>query len=119
MPKISKIEYNSKNCLNILYNLYTILDINLGINSFSLYQLDNDINKQNDILGLANECFQNFSTSSWTYFRYLKENKTSSRPYLLLIRNILDANKIKYFNKRTTFTLNNKQISTTKYIIVI
>jgi hypothetical protein len=118
MPKSLKIEYNSEKCLNILNTLYDILKIDIDNSSFSLYDLDNDINAQISILGLSELCKSNYATSSWTYFRYLNENKEAPRPYLLLIRNILDAHKVTYFNKRTTFMLKNKQISTTKYFIL-
>ena len=90
---------------------------NLASIVFNLYELDKDIYKQERILTLANRCKEKFAISSWTYFRNEKENKTTTRPYVLLIRNILSEFNIKYYNKRTTILLNGNKIYTTKYYI--
>jgi len=118
MPKNSKINCNKSECDNILNKLYSILDINLKNKEINIYHLDNDIGKQQEIIKLYDLCKESYATSSWTYDRYQKEDKSATRPYVLLIRNILSANNINFFNKRTTLTIDGKQIGITKYIII-
>lgn len=81
--------------------------------------MDNDIETQNTILSLESDCEKYFASGEWTFFRYKKEKKVCDRPYLILIRNILNAMNIQYFNKPTTHMINNVKKSTTKYFIVL
>jgi hypothetical protein len=126
MPKKSKFIYNQEKCMFILKKLHSILDDEYNTESckmlnrdviFSLYDLDNNTCKQAFIIGLADTCQKYFATSTWTYFRNIREENIKDRPYLLLLKNILSEFNIKYFTKRTTLTINNQKIATTKYII--
>jgi 3-oxoacyl-(acyl-carrier-protein) synthase len=71
------------------------------------------------LITFQNECEEFFATSRWVYFFNKKENKESDRPYLNLIRNILQATKTEFFNKPCSFTLDNVKHTSVKYFIVL
>ena len=118
MPKNSKDNLYKNEQLNVKNKLLDILNITPENNYFLLHSLDNDIQKQQQIIALENECEEFFATSRWVYFFNKKENKESDRPYLNLIRNILQATKTEFFNKPCSFTLDNVKHTSVKYYIV-
>ena len=119
MPKNSKNNIFAIQQINIKNKLLDILNITSENNYFLLYTLVNNIEKQQQVIALENECKEFFATSRWVYFFNKKENKESERPYLNLIRNILQATKIEFFNKPCSFTLDNVKHTSVKYFIVL
>lgn len=115
--RTSKIQMNKINCINVLKKLINILGVTKEKNYFSLYEMDLDHEKINNIIGLEKEVEEYFATSRMSYFNNKKDNIESTRPYLNLIRNILNAMKIKYYNKVTTITINGEKHNTIKYYI--
>jgi len=118
MPKNTKNNIFKDEQINLKNKLLEILNINQDKNYFTLYELDNNNEKQNEILSLENECNQYFATSTWTYFKYKRDGKQSDRPYLLMIRNLLNATNTIFLNKVTTVTIGDNKYSTTKYILI-
>jgi len=119
LDRNSKIMAYKFYCKNILEKLINILGITEEKNNFSLYEMDLDQEKINNIIGLEEEVKQYFATSRMSYFNNKKENNESNRPYLNLTRNILNAMKVKYYNKVTTITINGIKHNTIKYYINI
>jgi hypothetical protein len=66
MPK--KVEQYNNERKQLLDKLFNILEINENNNMFSLYKLDNDIDKQNKILELESEIKKYFICGNWTCF---------------------------------------------------
>ena len=83
-------------------------------NSITLFDLDNDKEKQEKLLSLIPSIRKYFSFS---YITPLSKPENYKRTYLSLIRNI---SKIKYQMKRKdfSFTLDGKKIRTQKYTFV-
>ena len=119
MPKNSKNNIFLNQQLLIKDKLLELLNITNNKNYFTLYDIDNDLEKQNSILSLATECEKYFATSKWTYFANIKKEKNTLRPALVLAKNILTSMNIDLINTTCTITDNNKKkIATSKYIIV-
>ena len=97
--------------------LLEILGINKDKNFFTLYDIDNNEELRNKIIGLEEEIKECFLVSQWSYFRYSRENKLMPRPYLTLIRNVLSACNVVFYNKPMSFTVDDIKIITVKYII--
>lgn len=120
MPKNSKDNLYKNEQLNVKTKLLDILNINQDKNYFTLYDLDNNTEKQNAILALEADCEKYFGTSNWSYFRYKRENKPNvERPYLLLIRGILSNSNINFEREQMSIKVNKTNIITSKYKIVI
>ena len=92
MPK--KVEQYNNERKQLLDKLFNILEINENNNMFSLYKLDNDIDKQNKILELESEIKKYFLCSRWTYFSH-KKDREIKRTYLSLIKAIMRDMDIK------------------------
>lgn len=118
MPKNSKSNIYKTQQLEIKNKLLDILEISDSRKFFTLYEIDNNVEKKTLILGLEKECETYFATSTWTYFKYKRDGKEGDRPYLLIIRNLLSATNTQFLNKVTTITIKNIKYSTTKYIII-
>jgi hypothetical protein len=117
MPKNTKNNIFKDEQIEIKKKLLQILKIDANKNYFTLFELDSDIELQNRIFELENDCDKYFATSTWTYFKYKRDGKISNRPYLLMIRNILNATNTIFLNKVTTLTIEKNKYQTTKYII--
>ena len=117
MPKNSKNNIYKEEQIEIKKKLLEILKIDENKNYFTLFELDTDIELQNKIFALENDCDKYFATSKWTYFIYKRDGKLGNRPYLLMIRNILNATNTIFLNKVTTLTIEKNKYPTTKYII--
>ena len=70
----------------------------------SLKELDENLEKQNEILNLEPEIKKYFKYSRWSYFTNNHANRKFKRNYLALIRSLMRDMKIKI----TTSTLLNK-----------
>lgn len=81
-------------------------------NTFLLYDLDNDYEKQNKILEMKEEIQKIFACSTISSF---KPNFDCKRPYLNIIRSILRQQKYTFIGN-DYWTKNNK-IRTIKYFI--
>jgi hypothetical protein len=81
-------------------------------NTFLLYDLDNDYEKQNKILEMKEEIQKFFACSTISSF---KPNFDCKRPYLNIIRSILRKQKYTFIGN-DYWTKNNK-IRTIKYFI--
>jgi len=119
MPNKSKLQQNNKLIPIIKNKILDILNITNNKNYFYLPDIDENIDIQNKIIELGDECSQYFSISNWTYFRNKKNNKLNSRSYLTLLKNILKFCNIKYINKQTSKIENNKIVYLMKYYIII
>jgi len=119
MPKNSKSNFNKDEQMKLKDKLIEIIGITKEKNYFSLHEIDQNTEMQEKILALTDDCKKLFATSRWTYFHNIKENILSSRPYILLIRNILSACDIKFYNKHTTLTLETLKKPDIKYYIDI
>ena len=104
--------------IEIKNKLLDLLNINNDNKSFILYDIDKNIDLQNKILSLENDCEKYFAASTWTYFRNKREGNKNDRPYLLLIKNILSSCNIEIVNKQSYVKENNERIKTVKYYFV-
>jgi len=98
---------------NIIDNLINILNLDED-NGITLYDLDNNEDKQKEIMDLIPEIKKYFRIDS---IHGIRNTDTIKRPYLSIIRNIT---KIKYNILLTDFRTerDNKKIRTTKYIFL-
>lgn len=106
--RLSKHDKFDKERREVLNKLYNILGINDNNNMIFIYDLDNDTNKQNQIIALQDDIKEYFSCGAWTFFT--KENV--KRPYLCIIRSLLKDMKIKFEIINKTIERNNKKIRT-------
>jgi hypothetical protein len=104
MPKkISQFEAERQ---NILVELLQILEINENNNKFFLDELDNNIIKQNSIIGLVDSVKKYFNCGKWSCF----VNINVKRYYFSLIKYIL-----KYMNYKLLPSKTSKKIAYKKY----
>jgi hypothetical protein len=119
MPPQKKETIFKEEQILVKKRLLEILNITKNNNYFTLYDLDNDIEKQNSILELESDCEKYFACCEWTYFRNKKENKVNERPSLVLAKNILTSLNTELINTKITVSNNdNKKIITSKYVII-
>ena len=83
-------------------------------NTFLLCELDEDIEKQNKIMGLKEEIQKYFACSTISSF---KPNFECKRPYLNIIRSILRKQNYNFVGNDYTIKINNIPKKTIKYII--
>lgn len=84
-------------------------------NSIILYELDNDADKQKQILELSDEIKKYFVCGT---IASLRDSKKAKRPYLNIVRNILRQQGYKFTNKNIVYTHENGSlVRTMKYII--
>lgn len=118
MPRKSKLDMNMDKREELRSKILEILNIKERNNNFSLFEIDGDQEKQNEILKLEEYCLKYFSVKGWTHFRNKEKGKNVNRLYLTFIRNIFDFCNIKYINKQTSMTINNHVIYYMKYTII-
>ena len=97
----------------ICNKIITILELKED-NTFLLYELDDDIEKQNKILELKEEIQKYFACSTISSF---KPNFDCKRPYLNIIRSILRKQNYTFIGNDYTIKINNIPKKTIKYII--
>lgn len=107
-----KSELYRKEQHDIMNKLISILQLD-PFNSITLYDLDNDINKQNQIMNLIPELRKYFT---FNCIEGVKDPTTIKRPYLSIIKHIIKL-EYKLSKKCCQITIaNNQKIFTTKYI---
>lgn len=97
----------------ICNKIITILELKED-NTFLLYELDDNIEKQNKILELKEEIQKYFACSTISSF---KPNFECKRPYLNIIRSILRKQNYNFIGNDYTIKINNIPKKTIKYII--
>jgi hypothetical protein len=113
-PKKNDIYIRERN--DIIAKLNDILEINNDKNYFILYDLNNNIYKQQQILALKDDIKKYFICSKWAFFNSSTHDKIK-KDYLSLIRSVY-----KYMNYQITYKtkkikLNDEIISTCIYYI--
>lgn len=90
--------------------LFNILDLD-DANSFILYELDRDVEKQKKIMNLLQPFRRYFDVAGSTY------QQKGRRPYLSIVKNAL---KLKYdiFSKETVYSDDGNTHRTTRYFLV-
>ncbi len=97
----------------ICKRLIEILDLDSN-NSFILFELDNDTEKQNKLMNMKEEIQKYFACSTFLAF---KPNVACKRPCLSIIRNILRKQNYHFIGNDYTMKINNIPKKTIKYII--
>jgi hypothetical protein len=98
---------------DICNKIITILELKED-NTFLLYDLDEDIEKQNKIMELKDDIQKYFACSTISSF---KPNFECKRPYLNIIRSILRKQNYNFIGNDYTIKINNIPKKTIKYII--
>jgi len=98
---------------DICNKIITILQLKED-NTFLLYDLDEDIEKQNKIMELKDDIQKYFACSTISSF---KPNFECKRPYLNIIRSILRKQNYNFIGNDYTIKINNNPKKTIKYII--
>lgn len=106
-----KKELYKKEQNDILNQLVDILDINNNP-TFILYELDNDTQKQQQIIDLIPNIRKYFSLSN---VRGIKNPETLKRPWLSIIRQMLKS-KYKMISKDHQITKDSQKIRTKRYL---
>ena len=119
MSRRKKIKENKNMIQKIRELVLDILGINKDNNVLFLNKLDNNKKLQDDLIKLGEYLKEYFATSTWTYFKNLKNNKANKRSYLTLLRNILDFLEIQYISKQTSYLENKETKYVTIYVIYI
>ena len=88
---------------DICNKIITILELKED-NTFLLYELDDNIEKQNKILELKEEIQKYFACSTISSF---KPNFECKRPYLNIIRSILRKQNYNFIGNDYTIKINN------------
>jgi hypothetical protein len=109
-----KSELYSKEQDGIIDKIINILNLDKE-NSITLYELDNDIDKQNKILNLTPDIrkYYNFSKIPGVYY----SQDRISRPWLSIIRQITKK-KFNMYSTDYRFPINNTKVRTTKYVFI-
>ena len=98
---------------DICNKLINILELGED-NTFLLCDLDNDIEKQNQILDMKEEIQKYFACSTISSF---KPNFDCKRPYFNIVRSILRKQKYTFIGNDFTIKIDNVPKKTIKYII--
>ena len=110
-PKLSEKYQNERE--EICNKIITILDLKED-NTFILYDLDNDTEKQNRILDMKEEIKKVFECSTISSF---KPNFECKRPYLNIIRSILRKQNYTFIGNDYTIKINSVPKKTIKYML--
>jgi hypothetical protein len=97
---------------DICNKILNILELNNG--TFLLYDLDNDIEKQNKLLDMKEEIQKYFACSTISSF---KPNFDCKRPYLNIVRSILRQQNYTFIGNDFTIKIENVPKKTIKYVI--
>ena len=98
---------------DICKRIIEILELDSN-NSFILFELDNDIEKQNKLMNLKAEIQSVFACSNLLGF---KPNVVCKRPYLSIVRNILRKQNYQFIGNDFTMKIDNIPKKTIKYLI--
>ena len=113
MPKQKKEIKYKKEQEEIFEKLLKIIDTN-GNKTFTLYEIDNDENKQKEIFDLVDDIKKYFSSYN---IGGLKEPKRYKRTWLSIIRQLLKK-KYQVISGDLTLTKNEKKIRTRIYTLI-
>ena len=94
MPK----QINTDKQKEVLDKIYKILNINEGNKTFSLKELDENVDKQNAILGLEEEIKEGFCYSKWACFR-----REIKRKWLSIVKNVMKEMDVKLISSNKAF----------------
>lgn len=106
------ILYHSQQ-IDIVNKIITILELD-NYNSITLYELDNNINKQNQILNLLPDIKKYFSLS---FVKGVQNPDSLKRPWLSIIKQIL-KDDFSIISSDFRFNINNEKIRTKKYFFI-
>ena len=104
---------NKYNMEKIKFKILKILEITPINKSFTLQDLDRDLEKQSKILDLEEDINKNFPVTVWSYIK----GRKIDRPYINLIRTVFTSCKVKYIIKNTYMNIDNNRIQITTYMI--
>ena len=121
LGRISKSDKYKDQQLIILRKIFKILNLSLTNKIFNLHDIDNDIEKQNQIIELKAEISMYFNACKWRIFR---NDVLIVREYMSIIRNVFKdlkvdflyyVSKIKNINKNkfhneTIYMINNIEL---------
>lgn len=91
----------------ILDKLLNILEINSENKLISIINIDNDENKQKDILNLLDDIEIYFCTSNWAIIK----NKNLDKKYVSLIKSVLKYMNIEYETIKCSSYINDKIVN--------
>lgn len=111
---LKAIKYQ-KEKIEILNKLNNILGITETNNIFYLYDIDRDINKQNQIMDLLDDCKKYFNATNWAIIT----REVNVRRYLSLSRSIYKDTNCKLTSITRTDKEDNKNIKRTGYIVTM
>jgi hypothetical protein len=116
MPK--KVDSFEEQRNKILIDLFSIIGITEKNNTFSLIDLEQDLDKQNKIYELEEDIKRYFICSSWVCF---KAKKIIKRRWLAIVRNLLEHTGYQIFSTQRMITTeeNNKKRITMYNIVKI
>jgi enoyl-[acyl-carrier-protein] reductase (NADH) len=113
MPTIKKEVMFKKEREEIIKQLLEIMKLDEN-NSFYLYDLDNDTEKQQKLIEMKEDIAKFFSVGRVSAF-----NKNAcKRPYLNIFRNIMKQHGYKIISYSATITRGEKKVHTMKYVII-
>ena len=104
MPK--KIDKYQNERQNVINRVFEILGINERNNMFGLHELDNNKEKQDQILALEPDIKKYFLCGTWTYFKY--DDNIKRRPLSLIKSLMKDMN----YNITSTRKTQNAEVLT-------
>lgn len=111
--RIKKAEKYKNECEEITNKIIEILNLD-SEKSFILYEFDRDTEKQEKIKELSSEIRKYFASSYWNGIN----EKTTTRPYLTIVRNLLKIQGYLFINKNIIYNTNNCKVKTTRYYII-
>lgn len=103
---------NERNLISV--KLCTILGISKINNYFHLYDIDNDINIQKEIIELKSDIRKYFSCSQWTCFK----EKDVKREYLTILKAVFKSTNKQVISTGTVINRDGKKIKTQKYVVI-
>jgi hypothetical protein len=95
--------------------LLQIIGITNTNKMFDSYELDNDVEKQKNILDLKPEIEQYYKVAGWSYYR---KGKKKTRPYISITKSLLKDMKINVISSSKKKKIENKSITHTIYTIL-
>jgi len=111
--RIKKAEKYKNECSEITNKIIEILNLDSD-QSFILYDFDRDIEKQEKIKELSIDIKKYFAASYWNGIN----EKTTTRPYLTIVRNLLKIQGYLFINKNIIYNTDNCKVKTTRYYII-
>jgi len=111
--RVKKEEKYKNECEEITQQIINILQLDKD-NSFILYDFDRDPVKQEKILALSSNIKKYFASSYWNGIN----EKTTIRPYLTIVRNLLKNQGYLFINKSIIYNTSAGKVKTTRYYII-